>query len=69
MDVKVLRCVNVRDIVPKVPGISKDELKGLPVEENGLEVFSSLKLLGDVTTKMWRLSMSRRQKQYAGCWR
>ena len=58
---QVLRSVNVRDIVPMLPGISKEEqwkLDGTPVDGYGLDVFENLKLLGRITTEMWRIMMS-----------
>lgn len=43
--VQVLRTVNRRDIVPKVPGLSKDELQGRYVGNNDGENGGSFQLL------------------------
>ena len=46
--------MNFRDVVPKVPGISKDELKGKAIEYDGAEYLGSLNAVGRVTQELWR---------------
>lgn len=46
--------MNFRDVVPKVPGISADELKGKAIEYDGSEYLGSLAAVGRVTQELWR---------------
>ena len=45
--------MNFRDVVPKVPGISEDELKGVDVEYDGTEYFESLNIVGKMVKSLW----------------
>ncbi|KAK9832884.1 hypothetical protein WJX74_000679 [Apatococcus lobatus] len=65
LGLKVLRTVNFRDVVPKVPGISKDELEGKTIEDDGSEYLGSLKAVGKITKDLWRFVISHKGDQYA----
>ena len=55
---QVLRTVNFRDVVPKVPGISEDELEGKTIEDDGSEYLGSLKAVGRISKELWRFVIS-----------
>ena len=65
---QVLRTVNRRDIVPKVPGLSKDEVEGRYVTNNDGEDGGSFKMLNgfDVKDPMKGLKDAREQAMQAG---
>ncbi len=50
---QVLRTQNFRDVVPKIPGVTKEELEGVDVEYDGMEYLASLNLVGRVLKPFW----------------